>query len=90
MLVTSTLAISADPSATTPKAAEPDTEVEGSQPPSNSVPNGIAPTAQDPDEIMREVEGTEVVDGMTIDMETLVEMVRPETNSSMAEPSGDS
>nr|GMC85960.1 serine/threonine-protein phosphatase 4 regulatory subunit 2 [Ipomoea batatas]GMC88538.1 serine/threonine-protein phosphatase 4 regulatory subunit 2 [Ipomoea batatas] len=91
LLVTSTLTISADPSTMMLKATEADTEAEGSQQPSNSVPNGITPTSQDPDEIMGEVEGAEVVDdGMSIDMETLEEMVRSETNSTIAEPPGDS
>ncbi|XP_011075813.1 serine/threonine-protein phosphatase 4 regulatory subunit 2 isoform X1 [Sesamum indicum] len=83
LLVTSTLTISSDPS---PLGTEQNSNgsYEGSRsvrPPTNSVENGIEPPVRDKDEIMAEVQEAEVGEDMTIDMETIEDIVRSsETN----------
>ncbi|KAG8390497.1 hypothetical protein BUALT_Bualt01G0089500 [Buddleja alternifolia] len=80
LLVTSTLTISNDPY---PPVIEQNSngshEVSECAPPqkTNSVENGVEePTTGDRDEIMAEVEEAAVVEDMTIDMETIEEIVR--------------
>ncbi|KAL0317876.1 UNVERIFIED_CONTAM: hypothetical protein Sangu_2201900 [Sesamum angustifolium] len=78
LLVTSTLTISSDPS---PLGTEQNSNgsYEGSgsvRPPTNSVENGIEPPVRDKDEIMAEVQEAEVGEDMTIDMETIEDIVR--------------
>ncbi|KAL0321670.1 UNVERIFIED_CONTAM: hypothetical protein Scaly_2463400 [Sesamum calycinum] len=87
LLVTSTLTISSDPS---PLGTEQNSNgsYEGSgsvRPPTNSVENGIEPPVRDKDEIMAEVQEAEVGEDMTIDMETIEDIVR----SSEANPTPD-
>ncbi|VFQ74790.1 unnamed protein product [Cuscuta campestris] len=89
LLVSSTLTISADPPAPALKAAETDTESPpGSHhhPSESIVPNGIETRADDPDEIMGEAETTEVVDGMTVDMETSEDSSTVPSEAKSAEP----
>ncbi|KAL0400475.1 UNVERIFIED_CONTAM: hypothetical protein Slati_4077400 [Sesamum latifolium] len=78
LLVTSTLTISSDPS---PLGTEQNSNgsYEGSgsaRPPTNSVENGIEPPLRDKDEIMAEVQEAEAGEDMTIDMETIEDIVR--------------
>ncbi|KAK4433197.1 hypothetical protein Salat_1081900 [Sesamum alatum] len=79
LLVTSTLTISSDPSPLgTEQNSNGSHEESGSaRPQINSVENGMEPPARDKDEIMAEVQEAEVgEDMMTIDMETIEDIVR--------------
>ncbi|KAI3457879.1 hypothetical protein Pfo_014542 [Paulownia fortunei] len=78
LLVTSTLAISTDPY---PLATEQNSNgtYEGSggaRPQTNSLENGVEPSVGDRDEIMAEVHEAEVGEDITMDMETIEDIVR--------------
>ncbi|GLT97380.1 hypothetical protein SLE2022_149470 [Rubroshorea leprosula] len=94
LLVTSTITACSDPypQTTIPNPSEQDKASEELQPPlpplpppqSESIQNGVEPTV-DRDEIMTEVEETEIDHDMSIDMDSFQEMVESsETNSTPA------
>lgn len=70
------------PPSSQPRLTMVEIENEDSRPQSTSLENGVEPVAGDRDEIMTEVEEATVDGDMTIDMETIEEIVRSsETNS---------
>ncbi|GAV85254.1 PPP4R2 domain-containing protein, partial [Cephalotus follicularis] len=77
LLVSSTLTICLDlsPQITVQKPVEPDKANGGIQLHSNSEQNGVEPMLGDRDEVMTEVEEADIDDDMTIDMESLEEIV---------------
>uniref|UniRef100_A0A2P2JI68 Serine/threonine-protein phosphatase 4 regulatory subunit 2 n=1 Tax=Rhizophora mucronata TaxID=61149 RepID=A0A2P2JI68_RHIMU len=82
LLVTSMLSVCTDPyPGAIQKPDDLDKAKKESQQQSNSVENGVEPTAGDRDEIMTEVEEAEIEDDMTIDMDAFEEIVgSSETN----------
>ncbi|CDP04945.1 unnamed protein product [Coffea canephora] len=84
LLVTSVLTISTDlcPGTSDPRLTTGGRENEEPNAKLESTQNGVQPLAGDKDEIMTEVQASEVDEDMTIDMETFEEIVRSsETNS---------
>lgn len=82
--MTSTLTVCADPYPQTMTRSPEKSEKasEAPQPHSNPVQNGVEPMVGDRDEVMTEVEQADIDDEMTIDMESLDEIVgSSETNS---------
>lgn len=85
------MTISSDPyqQSSQPRLAMEERENEHSRPtPSISLENGVEPVSVHQDEIMTEVEEAAVDDDMTIDMETIEEIVR--SSEATSTPSGGS